>query len=130
MKIGAVTPGELRTVCEKGLLLVTITIPEMEVSFIFFTDQFCGHDFTSLPGPIISFSILFAVLPRKMSYIAIGLSAYPLAFSVEDDYTTDIHWCCCHGKSAISCIFILQKVEPNTVLLDVFYLFTLYTLMF
>ena len=34
MKIGAVTPGELRTVCEKGLLLVTITIPEMEVSFI------------------------------------------------------------------------------------------------
>ncbi|MED6125911.1 Protein SHOOT GRAVITROPISM 6, partial [Stylosanthes scabra] len=30
MKIRAVTPGELRTVCEKGLLLVTITIPEME----------------------------------------------------------------------------------------------------
>ncbi|XP_045795656.1 protein SHOOT GRAVITROPISM 6 isoform X1 [Trifolium pratense] len=30
MKIGAVTPGELRAVCEKGLLLVTITIPEME----------------------------------------------------------------------------------------------------
>lgn len=36
MKIGAVTPGELRAVCEKGLLLVTITIPEMEVNFIFF----------------------------------------------------------------------------------------------
>ncbi|GAU20349.1 hypothetical protein TSUD_338310 [Trifolium subterraneum] len=30
MKNGAVTPGELRAVCEKGLLLVTITIPEME----------------------------------------------------------------------------------------------------
>ncbi|RDX96367.1 Protein SHOOT GRAVITROPISM 6, partial [Mucuna pruriens] len=30
MKIGVVTPGELRAVCEKGLLLVTITIPEME----------------------------------------------------------------------------------------------------
>ncbi|XP_050910531.1 protein SHOOT GRAVITROPISM 6 isoform X7 [Lathyrus oleraceus] len=30
MKIGAVTLGELRAVCEKGLLLVTITIPEME----------------------------------------------------------------------------------------------------
>ncbi|XP_061352593.1 protein SHOOT GRAVITROPISM 6 isoform X2 [Gastrolobium bilobum] len=30
VKIGAVTPGELRAVCEKGLLLVTITIPEME----------------------------------------------------------------------------------------------------
>ncbi|XP_019425603.1 PREDICTED: protein SHOOT GRAVITROPISM 6 isoform X3 [Lupinus angustifolius] len=30
MKIGAVTPAELRAVCEKGLLLVTITIPEME----------------------------------------------------------------------------------------------------
>ncbi|XP_020212119.1 protein SHOOT GRAVITROPISM 6 isoform X1 [Cajanus cajan] len=30
MKIGAVTPSELRAVCEKGLLLVTITIPEME----------------------------------------------------------------------------------------------------
>ncbi|RYR03646.1 hypothetical protein Ahy_B06g082747 isoform A [Arachis hypogaea] len=30
MKIRVVTPGELRTVCEKGLLLVTITIPEME----------------------------------------------------------------------------------------------------
>jgi len=35
MKIGAVTPSELRAVCEKGLLLVTITIPEMEVNFIF-----------------------------------------------------------------------------------------------
>ncbi|TKY62093.1 SHOOT GRAVITROPISM 6 protein [Spatholobus suberectus] len=30
IKIGLVTPGELRAVCEKGLLLVTITIPEME----------------------------------------------------------------------------------------------------
>ncbi|XP_073221884.1 protein SHOOT GRAVITROPISM 6-like isoform X3 [Cicer arietinum] len=30
MKIGTVSPGELRAVCEKGLLLVTITIPEME----------------------------------------------------------------------------------------------------
>ncbi|KAI4300360.1 hypothetical protein L6164_033748 [Bauhinia variegata] len=30
MKIGAVTPAELRAVCEKGLLLLTITIPEME----------------------------------------------------------------------------------------------------
>lgn len=37
MKIGAVTPGELRAVCEKGLLLVTITIPEMEVNFILFS---------------------------------------------------------------------------------------------
>lgn len=35
MKIGVVTPGQLRAVCEKGLLLVTITIPEMEVNFIF-----------------------------------------------------------------------------------------------
>lgn len=35
MKIGVVTPGQLRAVCEKGLLLVTITIPEMEVKFIF-----------------------------------------------------------------------------------------------
>jgi hypothetical protein len=73
MKIGAVTPGELRAVCEKGLLLVTITIPEMEVNFIFFTDQFCGRDFISLPVPIISFSFLLAILPKKMSYIAFGL---------------------------------------------------------
>lgn len=31
MKFGAVTSGDLRAICEKGLLLVTITIPEMEV---------------------------------------------------------------------------------------------------
>ncbi|XAR69166.1 hypothetical protein NMG60_11000655 [Bertholletia excelsa] len=30
VKIGAVCPIELRAICEKGLLLVTITIPEME----------------------------------------------------------------------------------------------------
>lgn len=30
VKIGAVRPAELRTVCEKGLLLLAITIPEME----------------------------------------------------------------------------------------------------
>lgn len=119
MKIGAVTPGELRTVCEKGLLLVTITIPEMEVSFIFFTDQFCGCDFTSLLGPIISFSILFAILPRKMSYIAIGLSAYPLAFSVEDDYTTDLHWCCCHGR--VLYLVFLFCIKSNRILCCLMY---------
>lgn len=32
MKICAVTPGDLRSICEKGLLLITITIPEMEVN--------------------------------------------------------------------------------------------------
>ncbi|XP_031378372.1 protein SHOOT GRAVITROPISM 6 isoform X2 [Punica granatum] len=30
VKIGSVSPSELRTICEKGLLLITITIPEME----------------------------------------------------------------------------------------------------
>lgn len=30
VKIGAVCPTELRAICEKGLLLLTITIPEME----------------------------------------------------------------------------------------------------
>ncbi|KAF7804391.1 protein SHOOT GRAVITROPISM 6 isoform X1 [Senna tora] len=35
MKIGAVTPGELRLICEKGLLLITITIPKMEVNEIY-----------------------------------------------------------------------------------------------
>ncbi|XP_028777131.1 protein SHOOT GRAVITROPISM 6 isoform X2 [Neltuma alba] len=30
MKISAVTSGDLRAICEKGLLLITITIPEME----------------------------------------------------------------------------------------------------
>ena len=31
VKIGAVCPTELRAICEKGLLLLTITIPEMEL---------------------------------------------------------------------------------------------------
>ncbi|KAI9086376.1 hypothetical protein K1719_031830 [Acacia pycnantha] len=31
MKIGAVAPGDLRAICEKGLLLIAITIPEMEL---------------------------------------------------------------------------------------------------
>ena len=31
VKIGTVCLIELRTICEKGLLLLTITIPEMEV---------------------------------------------------------------------------------------------------
>ncbi|KAH9326060.1 hypothetical protein KI387_006238 [Taxus chinensis] len=31
LKMGAVSPAELRTVSEKGLLLLTITIPEMEI---------------------------------------------------------------------------------------------------
>lgn len=31
MKIGTLCPAELRAICEKGLLLLTITIPEMEV---------------------------------------------------------------------------------------------------
>lgn len=30
-KAGAVTPTELRGICEKGLLLITVTVPEMEV---------------------------------------------------------------------------------------------------
>ncbi|KAK4789666.1 hypothetical protein SAY86_016970 [Trapa natans] len=30
VKVGSVSPTELRTICEKGLLLITITIPEME----------------------------------------------------------------------------------------------------
>ncbi|XP_058077009.1 protein SHOOT GRAVITROPISM 6 isoform X2 [Magnolia sinica] len=30
VKIGAICPAELRTICEKGLLLLVITIPEME----------------------------------------------------------------------------------------------------
>ncbi|XP_022767237.1 protein SHOOT GRAVITROPISM 6-like isoform X7 [Durio zibethinus] len=30
VKIGSICPTELRTICEKGLLLLTITIPEME----------------------------------------------------------------------------------------------------
>lgn len=30
-KIGGVSPTELRDTCEKGLLLITVTIPEMEV---------------------------------------------------------------------------------------------------
>lgn len=33
VKIVAVTSTELRAICEKGLLLLTITIPEMEVLF-------------------------------------------------------------------------------------------------
>jgi len=31
MKMDAVTLSELRTICEKGLLLITVTVPEMEV---------------------------------------------------------------------------------------------------
>lgn len=44
VKIEAVCPLELRSICEKGLLLLTITIPEMEVyqfvNFIFFWKGF------------------------------------------------------------------------------------------
>lgn len=31
VKAGAVCPGELRRICEKGLLLITVTVPEMEL---------------------------------------------------------------------------------------------------
>lgn len=31
MRTGAVCPVELRRICEKGLLLITVTVPEMEV---------------------------------------------------------------------------------------------------
>lgn len=61
MKIGAVTPTELRAVCEKGLLLVTITIPEMEVNCVCSLSINCfGNDFTRFLGSIISFSSKFA----------------------------------------------------------------------
>lgn len=35
VKIGVVCPIELREICGKGLLLVTITVPEMEVHLLF-----------------------------------------------------------------------------------------------
>lgn len=54
MKIGAVTPGELRAVCEKGLLLVTITIPEMEV-------KLCT-DFVVVVS-LVSWVLLFVLVP-------------------------------------------------------------------
>lgn len=31
MKMDAATLSELRAICEKGLLLITVTVPEMEV---------------------------------------------------------------------------------------------------
>lgn len=33
VKAGAVCPGELQIICEKGLLLITVTVPEMEVFY-------------------------------------------------------------------------------------------------
>lgn len=34
MKLGAVSPSELRAISEKGLLLLGVTIPEMEVTAV------------------------------------------------------------------------------------------------
>lgn len=40
MKIGFIRPTELRAICEKSLLLLAITIPEMEVVCLFFSNMF------------------------------------------------------------------------------------------
>jgi hypothetical protein len=39
--LGPVSLEELRAVCEKGLLLLAITIPEMEVLRLYFLLHFC-----------------------------------------------------------------------------------------
>lgn len=39
-KAGAVSPTELRGICEKGLLLITVTVPEMEVYYGFSSPPF------------------------------------------------------------------------------------------
>lgn len=48
-KVGKVSVAELRSVCEKGLLLLTITIPEMEVyRFLFVNQRFIAYFFENI----------------------------------------------------------------------------------
>lgn len=109
VKIEGVCPIELRSICEKGLLLLTITVPEMEVyqfvNFIFF-----WKCFFRFPLIVIKWKI------RKNNFLMISIFsvACSVAFSVEDDYPPGLYWCCCNCKfkvyNFISYIFCVWKL--------------------
>ncbi|XP_041024886.1 protein SHOOT GRAVITROPISM 6 isoform X2 [Juglans microcarpa x Juglans regia] len=53
VKIGAVFPTELRAICEKGLLLLTITIPEMEhILWPFLLKMIIPRDYTGAAATV------------------------------------------------------------------------------
>lgn len=91
VKIGGISPTELRDTCEKGLLLITVTIPEMEV-------------YECLWLIILSLnSLLFIILyancfQNSNRILCLIFPACTLAIFAENDHTTDIYWSCCHGR--------------------------------
>lgn len=99
MKLGRFCPIELRTICEKGLLLITITIPEMEVCDIFFpvfTGYCCGFLYVVLEIELHLYgSLVLDIYALSIFWFS---AAHSLAFYVDYDYSTDLYWCCCYGK--------------------------------
>lgn len=46
-----------------------------------------------------------------ISIVHLIFAACPLAFSIEDDYSTGLHWCSCHGRTfhaSLLCVCLLQ----------------------
>ncbi|KAK3043027.1 hypothetical protein RJ639_002595 [Escallonia herrerae] len=84
VKVGGVCPTELRAICEKGLLLLTITIPEMEFP----------------AGNLSLTEVLYVVT-----------AAYSMAILVEDDNTTALYWCDCHCKTPTASISAFSRAK-------------------
>ncbi|KAK3013387.1 hypothetical protein RJ639_010056 [Escallonia herrerae] len=84
VKIGGVCPTELRAICEKSLLLLTITIPEMEFP----------------AGNLSLTEVLYVVT-----------AAYSMAILVKDDNTAALYWCDCHGKTPTASISALSHAK-------------------
>lgn len=123
VKIGVICPAELRRICEKGLLLLAITIPEMEVNY---KSSTIGFHLTicTQHGMFISrrlsklhhsyfyfyfFSDFLAVWCHLFYLKLMCCTACPLAFYVEDDNSTEVHWCSCYSK----CICLSELEGPN-----------------
>lgn len=99
--MGTVSSIKLREISEKGLLLLTITIPEMEVlcwssiptfihslmEFHSFCPPFVVHPVSRFPS---EFNQIFF-----LTYTA----AYFMALFTENDHSKEVYWCNCNGRS-------------------------------
>lgn len=61
------------------------------------------------------FNSLFSYFTHTFFKLILDCTAYSLAFSVEDDYSTNLHWCCGHGKSSVGNFSFIFRCMINFI---------------
>lgn len=66
-------------------------------------------------GSLFLLILYLLILPTNSFELILDCTAYSLAFSVEDDYSTNLHWCCGHGKSCVGHFNLIFRCMINFI---------------